>query len=439
AERFAERSVESLTSAELGPYFRYLSEVLSRALWRSVERRAPMLVRLAQSPNVRLTSTMTALERRTGQAFEVRADVRQWLVKWAQDYGREASREWRHLEEAKADHPWFAAGRELGAWLESERRSLTDAEREKVLGAVLSPFSGNGGPQRYRYHHDVFPGLDVLGLGLQIWDGARRDAAGFPERLPARMCPTRIDSRGVRSSGACSSNFFSYVVEDDALFPRFTAELLRRNDPQLVETAFGALDEAQSDRVLAMWRGLEPSFPVWSAATRAIVSGRGRTQRERSREIYDDLVRQWRERPDRHAELLFALTTLELHDSPSRGARLVHFTDWTRIFGARISPAVYQAFLASDPTAARMAWTVFPALPAGPSRVAGVLPLLPEPIGSGSAERMFAGYTLSVWDCLGKTIDVLEELGDQAALAHIRRYLEDRAREHPSHDRALRA
>lgn len=438
ARRFESRSVASLSAAELGPYFRYVSTVLQRVMWRSNTRNAEPLVRLAERPEVRLTSTMIELERRSARAFEVNAAVREWLVDWTRSYGRESYQRRRALEDAKADHPWLAAGRELAAWLESARETLSESDREKVLVAALVPARGRGN-QRPQFEHDVFPGLDVLRLGLQFWDGARRDAQGFPEDLPQRMCPTRVDSRGIRSTGYCQLGFFAYVLEDDALYPRLLEELRRRDDAALVETVFGAVGGADADRVLAMWRALEPTFASWSAATRAMVSRNGRAQRERSREVYDELVRQWRERPERHAALLFALATLETQRSPSSRDELVHFSDWTRVFGARVTAREYEAFLAMDPTSVRMAWRVFPAVTPGPSRVATLLRLLPRPVGSGSAERTFAGYRSSVWSCLGETIDALKQLDDRAALEHVRRYLESRAREHPSEDRPLRA
>jgi hypothetical protein len=339
------------------------------------------------------------------------------------------------VRRAPAGSPFRRAEAAYAAWLQRNVAQLEEAQQiELVRAPLFIPQTGleMRPPDTPSFFEAAFPGFDALGYVLGVAD--RWIAAGHPSTpeihdrgslFKALVCPIGRTSRGTLSTGgSCNSFFYGYIQETTATRDRFLRALSARHDRPLTETTFFHLIGGPIPALLEMWRAIEPDPIEWRIATltfAAPVYGGG----ELSRAFYDESIRLWRQHPDRRGTVLYLLASLEQYNTVRDG--LVNWTEFDRIFGAKISAADYASYLAQGPLAILRAAGLWNGLGAGFSRVEPLVPLL---------DAYMKGYDLGAPE--RPLLDIAHRLCSEHAtgdLALLHAYFEKRAAARPSEER----
>ncbi len=203
--------------------------------------------------------------------------VRKWVLDEAYylggDYSYKLHADW--IARMPADAPWKRA---VGVWvraLDAHLARLDDPQRKK-LASVLFP--SRGACRNDQECVDVptdFPGFDRFAFGMSALDAWR--AGGYPLYTGGSramtfvddiVCPYGRSAKGEWSSRTGGGAFYEQALATDATRRRFADELLRRDDPKLVEQAFVHAERVPSERVVAMLHLLDGHPKELAAALR---------------------------------------------------------------------------------------------------------------------------------------------------------------------------
>jgi hypothetical protein len=299
-------------------------------------------------------------------------------------------------------------------WLVREFPAMSEEEKLATLRDVfVEGFNGRG------YLPFAFPGIDKMGLALGVADAWVRAGHRESALFEYVVCPHPRNERGERSRAPrCDYHLYRFALADRDRTRRLLDAIVQKNDPLFAETAFVAVTYMRSGDAFAnlvgIWRSLETQPATWTIAAKVIAEQLSATSDRR--ELYDEVRRQWRAHPDRRGVLLYVLAEADPYDN---GA--IAWKSFARDFEGPVTGPELASFLDQAPSALARTPTVWPALGAGFSRAAILVPRLDKSLGP---TRESHGAVRGI-------VRRLCEEQRQGELAQIHAYFVDRVRRQP--------
>jgi hypothetical protein len=255
--------------------------------------------------------------------------------------------------------PWHRAEADYSAWLSTQ----SDRMLERIYAAEACraedcvPFSRR------------WPGFDAFGAGLPLADRAEGPGHG------------------------ADLGFFRQAMDDPAMTQRLVATLGERDDPALVRAVIASSTRSRPDRVVALWRALEPWPRLWREAA---VAAADTVMEEHAMQI--PLLQEARRAyaTPEHREVALYVLGRDWTWSNERGGFFVQ--PWEKFpadYGGPIDMGLFARLLDVSPRAVDLVPIVWPALAKGTSRVQPVLDhldaYLDGSVASGRTLRKIAG------------------------------------------------
>jgi hypothetical protein len=443
-QQYRARAPEQVPPGEWGAYFEYLT--MTRPgygnLWerrlRNERADSSPLDKLANDPHAETILRLTRLAELAPPHDATGVLVREWLARQASWFEAQYGTQPERFAALPASCPWRRSEQAYVRWLSANASALPDDDK-LALARVLFPARGScRAGQPCPDQPEALPGFDRLGFGFAVveqWRADGRPTAGDTKRFELQdelVCPhtTGPDGRRERTR-SCGRGFYHQAMATEASRARLVRELAARADAGLVDEVFANSDLVPPERVIALWRGLEPHASQWQAASRAIAEHL-LLQREHEGAIVQEAKRLWRDSPQRRGTALFILahTTrgMDRHYADPRWA------EFARDYGAPVSQQVFASFLDHGPAAVKLAPVIWPALAPGFSRAEPLVARLDRFMQDPSVR---AGRG----DEPGKSLRAIagRMCGEPGAqdLPRLHQWLQQRARAHPQEAPAL--
>lgn len=424
---YAGAQIDRLEQADLPHYFRYVREIGDRG---DREARAKMMLDVLALDE--------RLQRERG-VDELRAAVRTFLLRKADQIRHEHQRRGAELAALPPSSPWHEAERAFVAFVQREWPRLGPDEQRRLLGSVFVR-RFNAGREGDPFLREPFPGLDRLALALDVIDRWARDGHPRPYPVSERdaqqrlyddvVCAPRRYQQHRYQRSRCDSEVYRFASTDPEQRARLLDEVRRRRDPALTEALIANLKWISSPFLLDAWRHFEDDAEHWAIATRVIADLTHHSGAGNHAELYDDAARLWRARPDRRGALLYVLAQI---DYPTR-SRLVQWDRFDRVFGAPATRADLDVFLSHGEEAVVRIPAIVPALARNVNVGDALVPHLDPLIADDGMRRRHSFFPHNM---LRDLVQALRERRDTASLTSLRRYLQQRATAHPSEARGL--
>jgi hypothetical protein len=379
-QRYRGAMPDSVPASEHGAYFEYLT--LTRPGYGNLSERRARLAqgertevdRVASDPHATTILRVARLGEIVGVGQDALAiETRAWLVSEAAWFQHTYETRGELVKQIPPDCAFRRAEAGWVRWLNGNFASLTD-EQQVVLARVAFPPRGRCGASDACLDQPPWlPGFDRIAFGLSVvdrWRADGRPAEGQGKRFELEdqvVCPhfRRDDLRRSRNRG-CGQGFYQQALATGASRSRFAAELSRRADPVLIDETFTNSDSVPADRVVALWRAMEPRRAEWLAASRTIVEHL-LPEREYREPFVQEAKRLWRDAADKRGVALWLIAEsekgLDFHYSDPRWAR------FREDYGEPISQSVLGSLLDLGPAALRLVPALWPAIAPGFSRV----------------------------------------------------------------------
>lgn len=435
--RFAGVDAADAPPADLWAYWDYIERRRSAHYPRDAKSVRPDL---ADDPQAVEIEQVVRFWPRVPSSGPMADSVRRRLVEAARFFAYAYEQSHDKVRRAPPGSAFRHAEAAYSAWLNRHIDELGEAEQTEIVRAPIFPrtplFSSHD--RRPRFYEAAFPGFDRLGFALRtaaLWIAAGHPA--HPEVSDRRsivstlVCPVGRTSYGTLShGGTCEGRFYDWIAETPTARTVLLHALVARRDTSWTETVVANLADGSTADLVEAWREVEPDAVAWRTATRALADPERGEADERTRTFYDEALRLWRQHPDRRGSVLYLLTSLGPYNLIRDG--LVNWTDFDRIFGAKVSAAELTDYLGQGPLAISRAAGLWPALGHGFSRVAPLLPLLDDYLQDPNVK----GYNDTAPD--GPLRDIASRLCAEHAtgdLALLHAYFARRAGSRPSEER----
>jgi hypothetical protein len=445
ARRYAAKMPDEVPPAERAAYFEHLTQTrpgygnLSERRARKARGELPELDALATDPHAETILRVARLGEILGASTDaLAAAVREWLVGEAAYFAHAYDTRAEVIARLAPSSPWRRAEAAWVRWLNAHLASLSDAGRVAIARAAFPSRGRCREPDPCPDQPASMPGFDRIAFGLAVvdeWRAGGHRTEGEGERFELHdgiVCPhtTREDGRRTRNRG-CNAAFYRIAMATQATRARLVSELARRGDPRVVDEVFANAELVPSDRVVAVWRGLEPHPSLWQAAARVVVEHL-LEEREHADAIVAEANRLWRDAPQRRgtALLILAHGTRGMDRSYSDP----RWADFPKRYGEPVSQKALSSFLDHGARAMQLVPSIWPALGKDYSRAEPIVARLDAFVADSGVRRGSGGEpTATLRAIAGRMCD------ENAAgeLARLHTWLEQRVRSHPGEAAAL--
>jgi hypothetical protein len=386
-----------------------------------------------------LSSAIAVYERARGGPPDLRQAAIDVIVDHADMLSYERIRYTREVEALPASSRFRIAEQDFARFVQQAWGEIGERAQLTLLRAMLERSSG---PEREDdpYRRDLYPGVDVLALGLGVMD--RWLAAGRPNPLRVEredhtlalynfvVCaPVAREHRDYDTNG-CYGEVYHYASTHPTLRPRLLDEVIARQSTELTEALFANLASIQSPHMLDAWRHFERDPAQWAIATRVIAELGDYNRGYELNELYDDSARIWRQQAGFRGSLLYVLAAREYPGN----YRIVNWAEFSRVFGSLASRQDVDSFLANGNGALIRIATIVPAIAPRVDIVGALIPHLDRAMDD---ERLRRRYHFFPYEVLRNLVTALRARNDTANIAALRRYFEGRMTGHPSEQRWL--
>jgi len=368
--------------------------------------------------------------------------ARKWLAKQVDFFADAYAEHEAAVRASPATSAFHRAEAAYVAWLKANVDRLPQQDRFEVADRLAVERRGDREHPlgQGRYVDIAFPGFDYLAYAMKVTD--EWAAAGHPmksEDAPDRMllfihvaCPAPRDAYGRHSSFfSCNHTLYEYATDRDPSMKSLAAYLLARKDPAITEAAFVDLirlrEQGTYGATVNLWRALEGDPAQWRVATGVVADQVGIVPDVTL--LYDEAQRQWRALPAQRGATLYLVALIQ--DEAHRD--LVDWKSFARTFGSQATEADFAGFLDQNAMAPGYAASVWPALTAGWSRAAVIVPRLDRFLDLERNVSTMAMASRSVDGIVSRMCD------DHAArdIAQVHAYLERRVSTHASEQKDL--
>jgi hypothetical protein len=431
--RYDDTAPEEVPPGELDAYWDYLERYQTGMYHRPVP---PVRPALADDPEAVLIERTVRFAARVPPDAPLAAEVARRLARWARWFMLAYTQRPDDVASAPPGSAFHHAEAAYSGWLARRMGHLPPAEQHAILRDALFAHRSDG-----RYVA-AFPGFDAFGYALGVLDAWR--AAGHPSSHKAAgddpllrdiVCPAARDElQRLRVVEGCESHFYGWALAQPEARRRLLEAIVTRRDAALTETV--ALNVAYLDthEVIELWRSLEDRPVEWDIVARVIaaVEMQGAGAGAGPAALYDEGLRLWRAHPDRRGAVLYVLRALEPYNMIRDS--LVNWTEFDRVFGARIGAAEYAAYVRMGPYAIGRLAGLWKALGDGYSRAEPLIPVL---------DAYLDDTSLKAYDTrapTGPLDDVLSRLcadHAEADLALLHAYFQRRTANRPSEERRM--
>ncbi|HTQ41457.1 MAG TPA: hypothetical protein VMI75_01795 [Polyangiaceae bacterium] len=369
-------------------------------------------------------------------------EARKWLAKQVDFFADTYAEHEAAVRSSPATSAFHRAEAAWVAWLGANVDRLPQQDRFEVVDRLAVERRGDREhPLGQGHYVDIaFPGFDYLAYAMKVTD--EWAAAGHPmksEDAPDRMllfihvaCPAPRDAYGRHSSFfSCNHTLYEYAMDRDPSMKTLAAYLLARKDPAITEAAFVDLirlrEQGTYGATVNLWRALEGDPAQWRVATGVVADQVGIVPDVTL--LYDEAQRQWRALPAQRGATLYLVALIQ--DEAHRD--LVDWKSFARTFGSQATETDFAGFLDQSAMAPGYAASVWPALTAGWSRAAVIVPRLDRFLDLERNVSTMAMASRSVDGIVSRMCD------DHAArdIAQMHAYLERRVSTHASEQKDL--
>jgi hypothetical protein len=252
--------------------------------------------------------------------------------------------------------PWRRAEADYAAWLSahSERVLAQLYAGEECRTDACVPFARR------------WPGFDALAAGLPVVHRWERSGHTSDREVDAVVCPRPLGDHADMRCG-----WFRHAMADAETTRRLAAILGRSDDPALVRAVVSNSNGMPPERVIALWRALEPWPRMWREAGVTAAETLMEEQRTETA-LVDEAVREYAT-PEHSDVALYLLTRAW---SWTNARMTLASEPWERLaadHGGPVAMTLFARLLDVSPRSVTLVPAVWPGLAKGDSRVLPVL------------------------------------------------------------------